>query len=76
VYLCFIGGSIPPDVRTLFASATVEPGMTIPAGIWPTPNVFHVLATEQFTRDLAALAGKHAGRRFASIFTLITAVVD
>jgi hypothetical protein len=35
-----------------------------------------VLATEQFTRDLAALAGKHAGRRFASIFTLITAVVD
>jgi hypothetical protein len=61
VHLCFVGGSVAPNVRALFESAAVEPGMQIPAGIWPAPSIFHVLATEQIIRDLAALAGKHAG---------------
>src|SRR6202167_4191326 len=31
-----------------------------PGTTWPKPSVFHVLATEQLFRQLAALAGRHA----------------
>jgi hypothetical protein len=62
VRLCFEGTNISSDVRTLFASSAVAATLQIPPGtIWPKPSVFHVLATEQFIHELAALAGKHAG---------------
>ena len=60
VHLCFEGTSISSDVRTLLASSAVVATLQIPPGtIWPRPSVFHVLATEQFTHELAALAGRH-----------------
>jgi hypothetical protein len=62
VHLCFEGTSISLDVRTLLASSAVAAALQIPPGtIWPKPSVFHVLATEEFIHELAALAGKHAG---------------
>jgi hypothetical protein len=61
VYLCFEGTSIASDVAELFASNAVAPTLQIPTGtIWPKPIMFHVLATEQFIRELAALATRHA----------------
>jgi hypothetical protein len=49
------------DVRALLASGAVAATLQIPPGtIWPKPNVFHVLATEQFIHELAALAERHA----------------
>ena len=61
VYLCFEGTSISSDVAQLLASGAVAPTLQIPRGtIWPKPSVFHVLATEQFVRELAALAARHA----------------
>ncbi len=61
VHLCFEGTSISSDVRTLLASGVVAATLQIPPGtIWPKPSVFHVLATEQFIHELAALAGRHA----------------
>ncbi len=60
VHLCFEGTSISRDVRALFASNVVAPTLQIPPGtIWPKPSVFHVLATQKFTHELAALAGRH-----------------
>jgi hypothetical protein len=62
VRLCFEGTSICSDVRTLLASSAIVATLQIPPGtIWPKPSVFHVLATEQFIHELAALAGRHAG---------------
>lgn len=62
VHLCFEGTSISSDVRILLASNAVAATRQIPPGtIWPKPSVFHVLATEQFIHELAALAGRHAG---------------
>jgi hypothetical protein len=62
VHLCFEGTKISSDVRTLLASSAIAATLQIPPGtIWPKPSVFHVLATEQFIHELAALAGKHAG---------------
>jgi len=61
VHLCFEGTSISSDVRTLLASSAVSATLQIPPGtIWPKPSVFHVLASEQFIHELAALAGRHA----------------
>ncbi len=61
VHLCFEGTSISSDVRTLLASSAVAAALPIsPGTIWPKPSVFHVLATEQFIYELAALAGRHA----------------
>lgn len=61
VRLCFEGTSITSDVRTLLASHAVAATLPIPPGtIWPKPSVFHVLATDEFIHELAALAGKHA----------------
>jgi hypothetical protein len=61
LYLCFEGTSISSDVAELLASNAVPPTLQIPPGtIWPKPIVFHVLATEQFVRELAALAARHA----------------
>ncbi len=61
LYLCFEGTSISSDVAALLASNAVAPTLQIsPGTIWPTPIVFHVLATEQFVRELAALAARHA----------------
>jgi hypothetical protein len=61
VYLCFEGTSISSDVVELLTSSAVAPTLQIPPGtIWPKPLVFHVLATEQFLRELAALAARHA----------------
>jgi hypothetical protein len=61
VHLCFEGTSISSDVRTLLASSAVvaTPQIT-PGTIWPKPNVFRVLATEQIILELAALTGRHA----------------
>lgn len=60
-YLYFEGTSISSDVRTLLASGTVEATLQIPPGtVWPKPSVFHVLATEPFIHELAALARRHA----------------
>jgi hypothetical protein len=74
VHLCFEGTSISSDVRSLLASNAVTTTLQIPRGtIWPKPSVFHVLATEQFIHELAALAGRHAEpERCATIFTLTT----
>ena len=61
VHLCFEGTSISSDVQKLLASSAVVATLQIPRGtIWPKPSVFHVLATEQFIHELAALAGRHA----------------
>jgi len=61
VTMCFEGTTIAADVQALFASNAVAPSLQIPPGtIWPTPSVFHVLGTEQFLLQFAALAGKHA----------------
>ena len=59
--LCFEGTSIAPDIRTLLASNVVASTFKIPLGtVWPKPKLFHVHATEQFVRELAALAKAHA----------------
>jgi len=69
VHLCFEGTSVSSDVRTLFASSAVEATLQIPPGtIWPKPSVFHVLATEQFIHELAALASRHAGPEICDHF--------
>jgi hypothetical protein len=61
VKLCFEGISISSDVRKLLATNVVAATIQIPPGtIWPKPSVFHVLATEQFILELAAVASKHA----------------
>jgi len=61
VNLCFEGTSMCSDVQTLLASNIVAPTLQIaPGTIWPKPAVFHVLATEQFIHELAAVASKHA----------------
>jgi len=61
VNLCFEGTRISPDVQALLAPRAVTPSIQIPPGtIWPKPSVFHVRATEQFLRELGALAGKRA----------------
>ena len=61
VYFCLEGTSISSDVRTLLASSSVAPALRIPPGtIWPKPSVFHVLATEQFIHELAAVARRNA----------------
>jgi hypothetical protein len=61
VYLCFEGTSIASDVRALLASNAVAALLQIPAGtLWPKPSVFHIFAREQFIRELAELAGRHA----------------
>jgi hypothetical protein len=61
VHLCFEGSSFPSDVRKLLEAHAVPATMQIAAGtIWPKPTVFHVLATEQFLRELEVLARKHA----------------
>jgi hypothetical protein len=60
--LCFEGTSISSDVRKLLVSNAVVAALQIPTGtIWPKPSAFHVLATEQFIHELAALAGRHVG---------------
>jgi hypothetical protein len=69
VRLCFEGTSISSDVRTLFASYAIGATLPIPPGtIWPKPSVFHVLATEQFIHELAALAGIHAASEVCDHF--------
>ena len=69
VHLCFEGTSISSDVRTLLASRATVATLQIPPGtIWPRPSVFHVLATEQFIHELAALAGKHVGPEMCNHF--------
>jgi hypothetical protein len=61
VHLCFEGTRISSDVQTLLASSAVAPALQIPPGtIWPKPSVFHVLATEQFIHELAAVARRRA----------------
>jgi hypothetical protein len=40
----------------------------LPGTIWPKPSVFHVRATEQFLRQLAALAERHAGPEICDHF--------
>ena len=61
VNLCVEGTSISSDVRKLLAANVVAATLQIPPGtIWPKPTVFHVLATEQFIHELAAVASKHA----------------
>ena len=68
-HLCFEGSSFSSDVRKLLATHAVEPTMQIRAGtIWPKPTVFHVIATEQFLRELAALATKHANPEICDHF--------
>ena len=60
VTLCFEGTRIAPDVQALFASNAVAPRLEIPPGtIWPKPSTFHVVGTEEFLRQLIALACKH-----------------
>jgi hypothetical protein len=61
VNLCFEGTRISPDALALFASNAATYTLEIPTGtIWPKPSMFHVRATEQFLRQLAALAEKRA----------------
>ena len=61
VNLSFEGTSISSDVQALFASNAVTPSLQIPTGtLWPKPSMFHVHATEQFLRQLATLAQRHA----------------
>src|SRR6266404_143232 len=61
LHLCFEGTRISPDVRKLFVSSAAASALEIPPStIWPNPSVFHVLATKQFIRELAELAGRHA----------------
>lgn len=68
-YLCFEGTSIAPSVRSFLASKAITPIMPISAGtIWPTPNVFHVRATEQTIGELAALATRHAEQEICDHF--------
>jgi hypothetical protein len=69
VNLCFEGTSISPDVQSFFASHAAKQILQIPPGtIWPKPSVFHVRATEQFLRQLAALAERHAGPEICDHF--------
>lgn len=59
--LYFEGTSISRDVDSLLASYPATQILQIPPGtIWPKPSVFHVRVTEQFLRELAALARSHA----------------
>jgi hypothetical protein len=60
VRFCFEGAGISSDIEALFAASAVSPILQIPRGtIWPKPKQFHVLATEQFVRELADLTAKH-----------------
>jgi hypothetical protein len=69
VNLCFEGTSISPDVQSFFASHAATQILQIPRGtIWPKPSVFHVRATEQFLRQLAALAERHVGPEICDHF--------
>lgn len=69
VHLYFEGTSISPDVRKLIVSSAVAATLKIPPGtIWPKPSVFHVLATEQFIHELAALARRHVGTEICDHF--------
>jgi hypothetical protein len=62
VNLCFEGSHLSPEALVLFALNAVTPDLEIPSGtIWPKPSMFHVRATEQFLRQLSALAKKHGG---------------
>jgi hypothetical protein len=67
--LCFEGASISPDVQSFFASHAATQILQIaPGTIWPKPSVFHVRATEEFLRQLAALAERHAGAEICDHF--------
>jgi len=67
--LCFEGTSSSLDVQSFFASHAATQILQIPPGtIWPKPNVFHVRATEQFLRQLAALADRHAAPEICDHF--------
>ncbi len=69
VNLCFEGTSISPDVQSFFASHAAKQILQIaPGTIWPKPSVFHVRATEQFLRQLAALAERHVGPEICDHF--------
>ncbi len=62
--LCFEGTRISPDVQLFFASHAATDILQIPTGtIWPKPSMFHVRATEETLRELAALAERHSGSR-------------
>jgi hypothetical protein len=61
VHLCFEGTNISSEVRALLASNAVVATLQIPPGtIWPKSSLFHVIATEPFMRELAAVARGHA----------------
>ncbi len=69
VNLYFEGTSISPDVQSFFASHAAKQILQIaPGTIWPKPSVFHVRATEQFLRQLAALAERHVGPEICDHF--------
>jgi len=69
VNLCFEGTHLSPDTARLFALNAVAPDLEIASGtIWPKPSMFHVRATDQFLRELSALAKKHAGGEICDHF--------